>query len=136
LKESWYDAFNHLEVNSSLQAFVDTLKILLEKLDSYGISGSTNSWFQSHLANQQQFAEINHSDARNIVVNRYRYSSMNIHGVPQGSVLGPLLFLSYINYLALNTHGANLVMFTDYINLPIADTVVCVVQNKVDRVIS
>jgi hypothetical protein len=41
---------------------MDILKILLEKQDSYGISGSMNSWFQSHLANQWQFAEINHSE--------------------------------------------------------------------------
>jgi len=55
--------------------------------------------------------------------------------VPYGSVIGPLLFLLYINYLSLNIHGAYLVMFADDNNVLITDTDVGALQNKVDQVI-
>jgi len=66
-----YDVLNH--------------KLLLEKLSSCGIRGTTNSWFRSYWTNRRQFTEINLSDSSCIKVNRYRSSSMEIkQGVPQG----------------------------------------------------
>ena len=75
-----------------LQKAIDTLdhEILLSKLDYYGIRVKSNNWFKSYLSNRKQFVSINGYDSGLAEVN---------YGVSQGSVLEPLLFLSYINDL-------------------------------------
>ena len=79
-------------------------KILLFKLPHYGFRGIVNDWFASYLTNHTQYVKINGLKSVKL--------SNNI-GVPQGSVLGPLLFLIFINDIFNCLKSSKMILYAD-----------------------
>ena len=79
-------------------------EILLEKLKSYGMIGLGLKWLKRYLCNREQFIKVDDYQTD--------YASITC-GVPQGSILGPLLFLIYVNDLNKLTNLLNIIMFAD-----------------------
>ena len=79
-------------------------KILIQKLEYYGVKGSTLALFENYLSDRIQVVEVNGKVSEKGVIK---------HGVPQGSILGPLLFLLYINDISQSSDVLKFFLFAD-----------------------
>ena len=78
------------------------------KLHKYGIRGLAYKWFSTYLSNRQQYVSFNGNDSQPQVIKC---------GVPQGSILGPLLFLLYVNDIANVSSVLFMILFADDTNV-------------------
>ena len=86
--------------------------ILLDKLNHYGSRGIINDWFSSYLKNRTQTTQVGHHVSDKAAVGC---------GVPQGSILGPLLFLLYVNDIHRCSNKLRFYLFAYDTNILYAD---------------
>jgi len=103
------------------------LNILMEKLEYYGIRGNELKWFESYLFGRTQHVEIE---------GRLSNPLKTVCGVPQGSTLGPLLFLLYINDLPHCSDLLNFRLFADDTKIFSSHEDLAVIQETLNSEIS
>ena len=96
--------------------------ILLAKLAHYGIRGPALKWLRSYLSDRKQYVSVNNSD-----------SSMTkiTYGVPQGSILGPLLFIIYINDIPEISTIEKFILYADDANIIVTANTIEEVYNQI-----
>ena len=97
--------------------------ILLSKLEHYGSRGVGHSWFKSYLDNRTQIVTVNGENSTELKINC---------GVPQGSILGPLLFLLYSNDIYSSSEILDFRLFADDTSILFADKSLDAIERTVN----
>ena len=100
--------------------------ILLSKLEHYGVRGHHLAWFKTYLCNRRQYVYLNGVDSDELTL---------AYSVPQGSILGPLLFILYINELPEVSILADYIFYADDANIIITADNVNDVKSKITEVL-
>src|SRR5271165_1172283 len=110
ITEAWDKNEYAVGIFIDLSKAFDTINhdILIQKLSHYGIRGLPLDWFRSYLSNRKQYVCMGGNDSK--------YQDVTC-GVPQGSVLGPLLFILYINDIVNCSKLLYFILFADDANL-------------------
>ncbi len=133
IQKELYDDNFVLGVFMDLQKAFDTITFdtLLSKLEHYGFRGFTASWFTSYLVGRSQYTVVNGNDSLTKIITC---------GIPQGTVLGPLFFLLYINDIPNSVKHSRIKLFADDSNLFIVsnnlDTLFSTANEEVDTLSS
>jgi hypothetical protein len=98
-------------------------QILLDKLNRYGVRGIANTWIRSYLDKRTQFCTYDGKKSKT------KYITC---GIPQGSILGPLLFLVYVNDLHSATKNSDIILFADDSNIFSGGKTITEIQNNLN----
>ena len=117
--ETMYENLNNRKVSAAI--YLDLRKAfdcvhhgtLLHKLKSYGFRGVSHQWIKSYLSNRNQYVKIDHFKSESQIIST---------GVPQGSLIGPALFILFINDLSDISEEIDILLYADDTTILLSDS--------------